>query len=862
MNKQQLAAKIWQSANAMRSKIEANEYKDYILGFIFYKFLSDSEEQFLLKNQMERKDFAAVLVEDDRDLVTFVQGDLGYFIEYKHLYSTWLASGADFNVGDVRDALSAFERNVSPTHKALFGGIFNTLQTGLSNLGRNATEQTKAIRDLLKLIRDIPMDGRQGYDVLGFIYEYLISNFAANAGKKAGEFYTPHEVSLLMSRIIAKHLAGRSEIQIYDPTSGSGSLLLNIGQAVAHRLGDPDRIKYYAQELKSNTYNLTRMNLVMRGIKPGNIVARNADSLEADWPLFDEEDPVGSYQRLFVDAVVSNPPYSQPWKPAGKANDPRFKGFGLAPDSKADFAFLLHELYHVKPDGIMTIVLPHGVLFRGGSEAAIRKELIEQNNIDAVIGLPANIFYGTGIPTIIMVLKKNRETSDVLFIDASQNFLKVGKNNELRAADIRRISDAVEHRTDIECFARVVNRDEIRENDYNLNIPRYVSAAAPAEPVDLYATMYGGIPEAELDSLGAYWDVLPGLRETLFTPTSPGYIKAGVDDIHAAIMAHPAVAAFQELAPKALDGLAADLHQKLVDGRATVKPVQAEAELTADVFARFASVPLVDQYDAFQILHDQWRDVANDLEIIQTEGDQAIRTIEPVYVIKTRNKEKVEVQDGWRGRVIPFELVQSQLLPDQLAKLETLTDQLSTVDDELAQMFEGFSEEDLNDLAAVLNDAGDAFAKTKLSAAVKKLLRTRQAFAEDSIEARQIRASELLDAQASLKKERKAAVESLEAATHAAIKSLSDDQVDELLTAKWVQPIDTQLANLPAIALSKLDREIQHLRDKYAVAMVDLGQEIQQTEHELGGLLGGLVGGATDMAGLAALQELLGGRHE
>lgn len=862
MNKQQLAAKIWESANAMRSKIEANEYKDYILGFIFYKFLSDSQEQFLLKNQMERKYFAEVLVEDDRDLVAFVQGDLGYFIEYKNLYSTWLASGADFNVGDVRDALSAFDRNISPTHKSLFGEIFNTLQTGLSNLGKNATEQTKAIRDLLKLIRDIPMDGRQGYDVLGFIYEYLISNFAANAGKKAGEFYTPHEVSLLMSQIIAKHLGGRSEIQIYDPTSGSGSLLLNIGQAVARQLGDPDRIKYFAQELKSNTYNLTRMNLVMRGIKPGNIMARNADSLEADWPLFDEEDPVGSYQRLFVDAVVSNPPYSQPWKPAGKASDPRFKGFGLAPDSKADFAFLLHELYHVKPDGIMTIVLPQGVLFRGGSEAAIRKELIEQNNIDAVIGLPANIFFGTGIPTIIMVLKKNRETSDVLFIDASQNFLKVGKNNELRASDIKRISDAVESRVDIERFARVVSRDEIRENDYNLNIPRYVSAAAPAEPVDLYATMFGGIPEAELDSLAAYWEVLPGLRETLFTPTSPGYVKVGVDDVHAAILAHPAVAAFQGLAPKALGGLAADLHDKLVTGRATVKPMQAEAALTADVFSRFTSVPLVDQYDAYQILHDQWRDVANDLEIIQTEGDQAIRTIEPVYVIKTRNKEKVEVQDGWRGRVIPFELVQAQLLPEPLAKLEALTAKLSSIDDELAQMFEGFSEEDLNDLAAVLNDAGDAFAKTKLTAAVKKLLRTRQAFAEDSIEARQIRASELLDAQASLKKEHKAAVESLETATHAAIKDLSDSQVDELLTAKWVDPIDTQLANLPVIALAKLDSEIQHLRDKYSVAMVDLGREIQQTERELGGLLGGLVGGASDMAGLTALQELLGGTHE
>ena len=334
--------------------------------------------------------------------------------------------------------------------------------------------------------------------------------------------------------------------------------------------------------------------------------------------------------------------------------------------------------------------------------------------------------------------------------------------------------------------------------------------------------MFGGIPEAELGSLAAYWEVLPGLRETLFTPTSPGYVKVGIDDVHAAILAHPAVAAFQGLAPKALGGLAADLHDKLVTGRATVKPMQAEAALTADVFSRFTSVPLVDQYDAYQILHDQWRDVANDLEIIQTEGDQAIRTIEPVYVIKTRNKEKVEVQDGWRGRVIPFELVQAQLLPEQLAKLETLTAKLSSVDDELAQMFEGFSEEDLNDLAAVLNDAGDAFAKTKLTAAVKKLLRTRQAFAEDSIEARQIRASELLDAQASLKKEHKAAVESLETATHAAIKDLSDIQVDALLTAKWVEPIDTQLANLPVIALAKLDSEIQHLRDKYSVAMVDL----------------------------------------
>ena len=216
------------------------------------------------------------------------------------------------------------------------------------------------------------MDGKQDYDVLGFIYEYLISNFAANAGKKAGEFYTPHEVSLLMSEIVANHMKDRTEIKIYDPTSGSGSLMINIGRSVARYMGDSDRIKYYAQELKENTYNLTRMNLVMRGILPDNIVTRNGDTLEEDWPYFDESDPNGTYDPLYVDAVVSNPPYSQAWNTVDKETDPRYARFGVAPKGKADYAFLLHDLFHLKSDGIMTIVLPHGVLFRGGEEGGIR----------------------------------------------------------------------------------------------------------------------------------------------------------------------------------------------------------------------------------------------------------------------------------------------------------------------------------------------------------------------------------------------------------------------------------------------------------------------------------------------------------
>lgn len=289
MNKQQLAAKIWESANQMRSKIEANEYKDYILGFIFYKYLSDQLTEFVSKQGMTEAEIQA-LSEADPDTVKYIQDNLGYFIAYDNLFSTWIDPTFDFDESNVRDALSAFSRLISPTYKKLFEGIFTTLETGLSKLGESAGKRTKAISDLLHLIKSIPMNGKQGYDVLGYIYEYLIEKFAANAGKKAGEFYTPHEVSTLMSLIIAHELKHKDTIEIYDSTSGSGSLLINIGEAVAQYAKSRDNITYYAQELKANTYNLTRMNLIMRGIKASNIKTRNGDSLEDDWPYFDEND--------------------------------------------------------------------------------------------------------------------------------------------------------------------------------------------------------------------------------------------------------------------------------------------------------------------------------------------------------------------------------------------------------------------------------------------------------------------------------------------------------------------------------------------------------------------------------------------
>ena len=638
MNKQQLASTIWQSANQMRSKIEANEYKDYILGFMFYKYLSNREVSFLKGEKYSDEDIKKMTANDEK-LVKHISENIGYFIAYEDLFSTWLSKGDDFDVSDVRDALSNFDTNIEPTYKKLFENIFKTLQSGLSKLGETSAKQTKSIKALLKLIKRIPMDGKQDYDVLGFIYEYLISMFAANAGKKAGEFYTPHEVSVLMSEIVANHLKDREHIKIYDPTSGSGSLLINIGASMAQYIEGDNKIDYYAQELKENTYNLTRMNLVMRGISPANINVRNGDTLEDDWPFFEnDENKDETYRLVRVDAVVSNPPYSQKWDPKDKEFDPRFKEFGVAPKAKADYAFLLHELYHLEDDGIMTIVLPHGVLFRGGEEGKIRETLIERNHIEAIIGLPANIFFGTSIPTIIMVLKRTRTDTDVLIIDASRKYEKVGKNNKLRARDIREIVDTLKARKDVEKFARLVSKDEIRENEYNLNIPRYVDSSEEEEPWDIHSIMFGGIPKSEVRSFQAYWEAFPGLYEKLFSEISNDYVGVESVDIQGVVDGFESVEEYIKKYNDSFDGFEEMLKDYLIEDILDVNAQSVKEIVCTEIFDRTADIKLIDRYKAFQILSENWDTIVADLEMIQGEGFDAIFQVEPNMVIKKKKE--------------------------------------------------------------------------------------------------------------------------------------------------------------------------------------------------------------------------------
>ncbi len=848
MNKQQLAAKIWESANKMRSKIEANEYKDYILGFIFYKFLSEKEVKYLKENDWT-DEYLPELTEEDSETVESVQKNLGYFISYDNLFSTWLSKGRDFSVQDVRDALSAFSRLINTTHKKVFEGVFDTLQTGLSKLGDSSASQSKAISDLIHLIKDIPMDGKQDYDVLGFIYEYLISMFAANAGKKAGEFYTPHEVSLLMSEIVADHLKDRKEIKIYDPTSGSGSLLINIGKSVAKFIDNENNIKYYAQELKQNTYNLTRMNLVMRGILPDNIVTRNGDTLEDDWPYFDENDPIGTYDPLYVDAVVSNPPYSQAWNPTDKETDPRYARFGLAPKGKADYAFLLHDLFHLKSDGIMTIVLPHGVLFRGGEEGEIRKNLIEQNHIDAIIGLPANIFFGTGIPTIIMVLKQKRSNTDVLIVDASKGFIKVGKNNKLRASDIKRIVDVVTKRESVQKFSKVVSRDEIRKNEYNLNIPRYVDSSEAAESWDIYASMFGGLPLSEIDELKEYWIAFPELRKALFENTSSAYCNLRVESIKKAIKEHSDVCSFENKYRDVFSGFDEYLYDELIEKMTALNISKAEAALSANIFERLKDIPLVDKYEAYQLLDDDWTKIAVDLEIIQTEGFEATKRVDPNMVIKKKDGKEQEVQEGWVGRIIPFDLIQDTLLSDDKAALKAKENRLSEIASEYEELFDSLTEEEKEGDYA----SDDGF----VNAEIKKALKS------DSVEPETKEKLRKVDALAKEEKELKAAIKKdaglLEGKTKETIESLSDEQVIDLLKHKWITPLIQNLMKLPDSIVNELVSKLEALTKKYETTFAEVEAQISETENTLSAMIDELEGNEFDMLGLSEFKKMLGG---
>ena len=479
----ELNQKLFSAADNLRSKMDASEYKNYLLGLIFYKYLSDkllekvvelADESLTEYNTPEKQTqlYRDLLADEDSksDLIETLVDTLGYDIEPDFLFSV-LTSEAKQNIFQLNDLNKAFI-DLS-TKYSQFNGLFDDLDLKSKKLGADDQQRNITISEVLKKLNDVDVLGHNG-DVIGDAYEFLISQFASEAGKKAGEFYTPHEVSDMMARIAAIGQEDKQLFSVFDPTMGSGSLMLNIRKYLNY----PESVKYHGQELNTTTFNLAKMNLILHGVDNEDIRLRNGDTLNKDWPT---DEP------YTFDSVVMNPPYSANWSADNTfLDDSRFNKYGkLAPKSKADFAFLLHGFYHLKDSGTMAIVLPHGVLFRGAAEGVIRQKLLEDGSIDTVIGMPVNLFFGTSIPTTVIILKKNRTTRDVLFIDASKDFLKGKNQNKLSIENIDKVVETYKNREDVEKYAYVASFDEIKENDFNLNIPRYVDTFEEQEEVDI-----------------------------------------------------------------------------------------------------------------------------------------------------------------------------------------------------------------------------------------------------------------------------------------------------------------------------------------------------------------------------------------
>ncbi|HFJ9308178.1 TPA: type I restriction-modification system subunit M [Bacillus cereus] len=522
----ELNSKLFSAADNLRSKMDASEYKNYLLGLIFYKYLSDkllekvveiADESLEEYNTPEKQTqlYRDLLADEDikNDLIETLVDTLGYDIEPKYLFNV-LTNQAKQNTFQLNDLNKAFI-DLSTKYDQ-FNGLFDDVDLKSKKLGSDDQQRNITITEVLKKLNDVDVMGHNG-DVIGDAYEFLIGQFASEAGKKAGEFYTPHEVSDMMARIAAIGQEEKKLFSVFDPTMGSGSLMLNIRNYINH----PDSVKYHGQELNTTTYNLAKMNLILHGVDKEDIRLRNGDTLNKDWPT---DEP------YTFDSVLMNPPYSAKWSSDDTfLDDSRFNRYGkLAPKSKADFAFLLHGFYHLKDSGTMAIVLPHGVLFRGAAEGVIRKKLLEDGSVDAVIGMPANLFFGTSIPTTVIILKKNRTARDVLFIDASNEFTKGKNQNKLSKENIDKVVETYKKREDVEKYAHVATFDEIKENDFNLNIPRYVDTFEEEAPVDM-ATIGSTIQDirkekAELES--SLYDMISSLQ---FDEENAEWIKGALE---------------------------------------------------------------------------------------------------------------------------------------------------------------------------------------------------------------------------------------------------------------------------------------------------------------------------------------------
>ncbi len=792
IKKSELYSSLWASCDELRGGMDASQYKDYVLTMLFVKYISDK----YAGNPMGLIEIPKGASFDD---MVALKGkpDIGDRINKEILRPLFSANGlegsmelVDFNDDD---KLGSGKDKVETLSKLI--AIFEN--PGL-NFKNNRAEDD---------------------DVLGDAYEFLMRHFATESGKSKGQFYTPAEVSRILSKVISVDKADKPSYTAYDPTCGSGSLLLKVADEA------PNGLTLYGQEKDIATKGLAIMNMWLHGYPEASISGGNTIST----PSFKEND--GTLKRF--DFVVANPPFSvKNWVTGINPMDDefkRFRGYGVPPEKNGDYAFLLHIVASLKSTGKGAVILPHGVLFRGNAEAEIRKNLLQRKWIKGIIGLPANLFYGTGIPACIIVIdKENAEDREGVFMmDASKGYIKDGNKNRLREQDIHKIVDAFNRQWEIDKFCRLVPYNEIEKNEYNLNIPRYIDTQEEEDIQNLNAHLNGGIPQKDIDALQEFWTVYPNLRKDLFTPIREGYAKLNVEKsaIKSTIFEHSDFMQYDTQLNSLFEDFKSVNHAKMNAISSDTKPKDFIKTISEDILERYGNKPLIGQYDIYQHLLDYWNEtLKDDVYLIVEDG-----WVANVKRILEKNKKGTEVDKGWTCDLIPKELVVNRFLASEYKELVSIETELESIQAELVS----FEEEHAGDegfLSDATNDKG-SITKTTLTAFIKDI-KSNPAEKETLSIANEL--LKLFNRDAQLKKDQKEKVIALDNLTLKTFKELTEDDVRTLVVDdKWLTSIKTSIQTEIDAISQRLTGRVKQLAERYENTLIELDKETKTLEDKV-----------------------------
>ncbi|WP_226345886.1 type I restriction-modification system subunit M [Agilicoccus flavus] len=797
LKKSDLYSSLWSSADELRGSMDASQYKDYVLTLLFVKYVSD---------KAKADPYALIEVPED--------GSFDYLVTLK-------------GRADVGEKVNVAIRKLAEAND-LQGVINNADFDDPTKLGSGKDLQDK-VSNLIGIFQDMDFTGSkaEGDDLLGDAYEYLMRHFATQSGKSKGQFYTPAEVSRVMAQLLQIPAGTPKSTTVYDPTCGSGSLLIKVADAA------PNGLTIYGQENDNATWALARMNMILHGNETHEIVQGNTLSD----PKFRQNDNLSTF-----DYLVANPPFSvKTWKNGFEKEYGRFDGYAWPPDKNGDYAFLLHIVKSLKSTGKGVVVLPHGVLFRGNAEATIRTELIKRGLIKAIVGLPANLFYGTGIPACLIVLdKKDAQARNGIFmIDASKGFEKDGPKNRLRPRDMHKIVDAFVNQKEIDRYSRMVPLSEIRDpkNDYNLNIPRYIDSSEHEDIQDLHAHLQGGIPNRDLDALQPYWDAFPSLRDELFNPLREGYSELAVDkaDIQSRVTDSPEYRAFAKGTSDTVDTWWADKRKTLVDITATTRASELIHDVSEALLESFRSRPLIDEYGVYEQLMSYWNaSMHDDVALIVSEGWDGSARPRLARTWKDKNNktkyEDAQIVTGSRGTakrwvmdLIPPEYVIARFFPDERAELNALL----VEQDAASQAVEEYTEEHAVE-EGLLWEAVDDDKISKALATSRLRVAKREGAEAEEIQALQ-HVIKLYEAEAAAKKAVKDATVKLEGLALQQYPKLTTDEIQALVVDdKWGGTIGTRIeAEVTALGRALVTR-LRTLAERYELTARELDTEVER----------------------------------